>query len=55
MYGQIVETQIIPGDEDPIEIAIEMPEGRSRYIKYSPRHFLALQRALKIFKEEHDI
>lgn len=55
MYSQIVSTQVVPGDEDPIEISIEMPEGRSRYIKYSPRHFLALKRALEIFKEEQDI
>ena len=55
MYSQILETQIKPGDEDPIEISIEMPEGRNRYIKYSPRHFLALQRALVLFKEEQDI
>ena len=54
MYDQIVGTKIIPDDEDPIEISIEMPEGRKRIIKYSPRHFLALQRALKIFKEERD-
>jgi len=55
MYKQIISTQITPDDEDPIEIAIEMPEGRSRHIKYSPRHFLALKRALDIFKEEQDI
>ena len=55
MYSQIVSTEIVPGEEDPIEISIEMPEGRSRRIKYSPRHFLALQRALEVFKEEQDI
>ena len=54
MYSQIIDTEIVPDDEDPIEISIEMPEGKSRYIKYSPRHFLALKRALEIFKEEQD-
>lgn len=54
MYDQIINTQVIPDDDEPIEIAIEMPEGRSRHIKYSPRHFLALKRALVIFKEEQD-
>ena len=55
MYSQITGKQINPDDEEPIEISIEMPEGRNRYVKYSPRHFLALKRALEIFKEEKDV
>ena len=52
MYNQILSMPVIPDEEDPIEISIEMPEGRNRYIKYSPRHFLALKKALEIFREE---
>lgn len=54
MYDQIVKTQITPGDEEPILISMEMPEGKHRCIKYSPRHFLALQKALEFFKIEQD-
>ena len=55
MYRQIIDSRIIPDDEEPIEISIELPEGKHRNIKYSPRHFLALKRALEVFKEEQDI
>ena len=54
MYDQIVKTQITPGDEEPILISMEMPEGKHRCIKYSPRHFLALQKALEFFRIEQD-
>ena len=54
MYSQIITTPVIPESEDPIIITIEMPEGKERHIKYSPRHFLALKKALEIFREEQN-
>lgn len=52
MADQIEATEVIPGSEDAIVIDIEIPEGRKRSIRYSPRHFLALKEALKVFAEE---
>ena len=49
IYDQIISTEVEPGSDDPIEIYIELPEGVSRTIHYSPRHFIALKEAIKIF------
>ena len=43
--------EVIPDSEETIDICIELPEGRKKYIHYSPRHFMALKEAFKIFKE----
>lgn len=49
LYEQVMGLEIKPGSDEAIYISIEMPEGRQRSIAYSPRHMLALQRALKAF------
>lgn len=49
MYQQVMEQQVEADSDEPIRIEIEMPAGKKRYISYSPRHFMALQQALKIF------
>lgn len=51
LYEQVMELEVIPGSEETIDICIELPMGRKRYIHYSPRHFMALKEALKIFAE----
>lgn len=49
IYEQITNTEVEPDSDTPIEIYIELPEGVSRTIHYSPRHFIALKEAIKIF------
>ena len=51
-YEQVMATDIEPGSEEPIEIFIEIPEGKERRIIYSPRHFLALKKAFELFANE---
>lgn len=51
MYDQIMELEVEPGSEETIDIDIEMPVGKRRRIRYSPRHFMALKEALKLFAE----
>lgn len=51
IYDQVMNLEVIPGSEETIDICIELPAGRKRYIHYSPRHFMALKEALKIFAE----
>lgn len=51
-YEQVMSNSIEPGSEEPIEIFIEIPEGKERRIIYSPRHFLALKKAFEIFANE---
>lgn len=51
IYEQIISLEVIPGSEDTIDIEIEMPVSEKRVIRYSPRHFMALKQALKIFAE----
>lgn len=38
MYDQIMELEVEPGSEETIDIDIEMPVGKRRRIRYSPRH-----------------
>lgn len=52
LYEQVMSLDIEPGSEEPIEIFIELPEGKERRILYSPRHFLALKKAFEIFANE---
>ena len=40
-----------PDSEEPIEISIELPQGKARTIRYSPRHFLALKKAFEVFTQ----
>lgn len=47
---QAKETEIQDGDSDIQEFAIQM-QGEERLIKYTPRHLLSLQAALKYFDE----
>lgn len=54
IYEQVIRAEVEPGSDEAIRIQIEMPEGRKRFIAYSPRHMIALQRAFKIFAEEQD-
>jgi len=49
IYEQVMEKTVEPGSDEPIEIIVEIPEGKQRSIKYSPRHFLALKKAFEIF------
>lgn len=51
IYDQIMKTEVEPDSDDPIAINIEIPQGKKRTIKYSPRHFLALKRALNTFPD----
>ena len=51
LYEQVMKLEVIPGSEETIDICIELPKGRKKYIHYTPRHFMALKEALKIFAE----
>lgn len=51
-YEQVMSQEVIPDSENPIEIYVEIPEGKERRIIYSPRHFLALKKAFEVFAEE---
>lgn len=52
IYSQVMETEVEAGSTAPIILQIEMPQGTAREIKYSPRHFLALKEAFKVFTAE---
>ncbi len=47
LHEQVMNTEVIPGSDVPIEIQIELPEGQNRVIHYSPRHFIALREAFR--------
>ncbi len=51
IYEQIKSKETETDSDRPVEIYIELPEGVSRTIHYSPRHFIALKEAIKIFVE----
>lgn len=51
LYEQVMTLDVIPGSEETIDVCIELPMGRKKYIHYTPRHFMALKEALKIFAE----
>lgn len=51
-YEQVMSQEVVPDSEDPIEIYVEIPEGKERRIVYTPRHFLALKKAFEVFAEE---
>ena len=52
IYDQVMHMEVEPGSEEPLEIHIELPMGEPQVITYTPRHFMALKEALKIFSEE---
>lgn len=52
IYDQVMELNVVPGSEEPLIINIELPKGKGRTIKYTPRHFLAMKEAFMIFKDE---
>lgn len=52
LYEQVMGKEIIPDSEESININIEFPLGETKTIHYSPRHFMALQEAFKIFQDE---
>lgn len=52
LYEQVMENDVEAGSDETIDILVEMPQGKARRIHYSPRHFLALKSALKIFADE---
>ena len=52
IYEQVMQTDVISDSDDPIEIRIELPQGSTKTIHYSPRHFIALKEAFKIFTKE---
>ena len=52
LYDQVMQMEVEPGSEETLDIGIEMPEGKARRIRYSPRHFMALKEAFKIFADE---
>ncbi len=52
LYDQVMHTEVEIDSDDPICINIEMPEGINRKIHYSPRHFIALKEALKVFTQK---
>ena len=51
IYEQVMNVAVEPDSDEAIGISIELPQGRKRTIRYSPRHILALQSAFRIFKE----
>lgn len=52
LHEQVMRLEVQPNSEDTVDIEIEMPEGKARRIRYSPRHFMALKEAFKIFADE---
>lgn len=52
IYEQVMAKDAVPGSDIPIGIEIELPEGTRRTIHYSPRHFIALKEAFRIFTEQ---
>ena len=54
LYEEIISTEVIPDSDEPIKLDIQMPVGKARSIKYSPRHFMALKKALQVFEERSD-
>lgn len=52
LYEQIMNTEVEAGSEDPIQLSIELPAGTKQVINYTPRHFLALKEALKMYSNE---
>lgn len=54
IYDQVMSTEVEVDSDEPIEIQVEIPEGRRRTIKYSPRHFMALKGALKILSDKNE-
>lgn len=54
IYDRVMQTSVEADSDVPIGIQIELPEGKNRTINYSPRHFIALKEAFKIFTKNQD-
>ena len=52
LYEQVMSKDVEPGSDETIDINIEIPIGINKSIHYSPRHFMALKEAFKIFADE---
>ncbi len=52
-YDQVMQLNAEPDSEETVNIDIEMPLGEHRKIYYSPRHFIALKEAFKIFADKY--
>lgn len=52
IYDQVMATEVEADCDDYIGIQVEIPEGKRRTIRYSPRHFLALKTVLKLLSDE---
>jgi len=52
IYEQVMVKEVETDSDDVIEIDVEIPEGKRRTIKYSPRHFMSLKQALKILSDK---
>ncbi len=51
-YEQVMDKNVTPSSDTPIDIQIELPTGIPRVIHYSPRHFIALKEAFKFLAEK---
>lgn len=51
IFNQVMRISVELDSEEPIEISIELPQGKARTIRYSPRHFLALKKAFEVFTQ----
>ena len=52
LYDQVIRQEVEPDSDEPICIQIELPAGIPRTIHYSPRHFIAIKEAFKIFTKD---
>lgn len=52
IYEQVMQKDVIPNSDKPIDINIELPKGTQKQIHYSPRHYLALKEALKTYTND---
>lgn len=52
IYEQVMHTEVEPNSDMPIGIRVELPEGTVKTLHYSPRHFIALKEAFKIFAKQ---
>ena len=52
LADQVFEANIEAGSDRAIHIEVEIPMGNPVTIKYSPRHLLALKKALQLFTQE---
>ncbi|MBQ8012650.1 MAG: hypothetical protein IJ265_13955, partial [Oscillospiraceae bacterium] len=51
LYEQIMQTEVIEGDSEPIVLSIELG-GKQQNIRYIPKHFLALKKVMQLIDDE---